>query len=231
MSDINTIYTESKHQDQDLVQHLWELGSSPIKIEALENLLLFYDDRKAAEFLLQGFKTGFCLGYCGPRLPRSCKNLMSAKMYPVDVREKIDKEINMGRILGPFISPPISNLITSPIGIVRKSDGGWRLITHLSYPSGGSVNDFIDPEICSEQYTSFDTAIEMIRTLGTGVLCSKMDVKSAFRLLPINPSDFHLLGFQFDGKFYLDKCLPMGCSVSCATFEKFSTFLDWAVKC
>ena len=112
MSDINTIYPESKHQDQDLVQQLWELGSSPIKIEALENLLLFYNDRKAAEFMLQGFKTGFCLGYYGPRLPRWCKNFMSAKMYPVDVREKIDKEVNMGRILGPFISPPIFNLIT-----------------------------------------------------------------------------------------------------------------------
>jgi hypothetical protein len=28
-----------------------------------------------------------------------------------------------------------------------------------------------------------------------------------------------------DGGF--DKCMPMGCSISCSTFEKCSTFLHW----
>jgi hypothetical protein len=31
-------------------------------------------------------------------------------------------------------------------------------------------------------------------------------------------------------EFYIDKCMPMGCSLSCATFERFSTFLHWVVK-
>ncbi|KAK6170386.1 hypothetical protein SNE40_018795 [Patella caerulea] len=57
-----------------------------------------------------------------------------------------------------------------------------------------------------------------------------MDIKSAFRLLPIYPGDFDLLGFQFDNKYYIDKCLPMGCSISCSLFEKFSTFLHWVVE-
>lgn len=51
---------------------------------------------------------------------------------------------------------------------------------------------------------------------------------SPFRLLPIYPGVFALLGFKFQGKYYYDKCLPMGCSLSCAIFEKFSTFLEWA---
>ncbi len=38
------------------------------------------------------------------------------------------------------------------------------------------------------------------------------------------------LGFMFEGNFYFDKCLPMGCSMSCALFEKFSTFLEFRVK-
>lgn len=193
--------------------------------------MLHYPNKQAAKDLINGFKEGFLLGYFGPRLHRSCRNLVSVRSHPVQVKEKIEKEIELGRVLGPFHEQPLSNLIISPIGIVPKSDGGWRMITHLSYPSGTSINDFIDPDSCSVQYTSFDSAIEMIRSLGRHALCSKMDIKSAFRLLRINPADFHLLGFQFQGNYYIDKCLPFGCSMACATFEKFATFLEWTIKC
>jgi hypothetical protein len=41
----------------------------------------------------------------------------------------------------------------------------------------------------------------------------------------VSPSDFDHLGFSFDNKFYFDKCLPFGASISCSLFEKFSTAL------
>ena len=59
---------------------------------------------------------------------------------------------------------------------------------------------------------------------------AKCDVKSAFRLLPIHPDDYELVGFTFQNKYYFDKAMPFGCSVSCATWEKFSTFIEWAVQ-
>jgi hypothetical protein len=43
----------------------------------------------------------------------------------------------------PYITI-VSTLHTSPIGIVPKHDGRWRLIMHLSYPPGQGVNSFID---------------------------------------------------------------------------------------
>lgn len=46
----------------------------------------------------------------------------------------------------------------------------------------------------------------------------------------MHPSDFDLLGFAFEGKIYIDRALPMGCSVSCSAFERFSSFLEWALK-
>ena len=58
-------------------------------------------------------------------------------------------------------------------------------------------------------------------------LIAKMDIKSAFRLLPVYPGDFNLLGFKIDSDYFIDKCIPMGCSISCSTFEKNSTFLHW----
>ena len=59
---------------------------------------------------------------------------------------------------------------------------------------------------------------------------AKSDVKSAFRLIPTHLDDFKLMGFKFEGKHYFDKAMLIGCSVSYATWIKFSTFLEWLVK-
>lgn len=49
-------------------------------------------------------------------------------------------------------------------------------------------------------------------------------------LLPVHPDDFSLLGFAFEGDYYVDCMLPMGCFISCLAFEHFSTFLEWVLK-
>ena len=93
------------------------------------------------------------------------------------------------------MSLPISNLRISPIGVVLKgNNSGWRLITHLSFPNHNSVNDFIDPNETSVQYTLFDQVVQIIAKYGKGAAIAKCDIKSAFRLLPIYPGDFDLLG-------------------------------------
>ena len=79
-------------------------------------------------------------------------------------------------------------------------------------------------------YASFDKAVNIAVSAGRGAWLAKSDIKSAFRLLPVSPEDYELLGFSFDGSFYYDRCLPMGCSISCALFEKFSTLLEFRVK-
>lgn len=94
---------------------------------------------------------------------------------------------------------------------------------HLFYPVGSSLNDD------SVWYSSFDDALVKIRKLGHKALLAKMDIKSAFRLLPIHPTAFNSLGFYFNDHCYFDKCLPMGCLLSCRYFEMFSLFLEWVV--
>jgi hypothetical protein len=178
-----------------------------------------------------GFKHGFRLNYEGPREPRLCKNLKSVTQYPDIAQQKIEKEIKAGRVAGPFNYLPLINLKVSPIGIVpKKTIGDFRLIHHLSYPEGSSVNDFIDPKLCSVKYTEFDEAIHMVQDLGQNCYLFKMDIKNAFRLLPVHPDDFELLGFMFNGSYYFDKCLPFGCCISPSLFEKFSTFLEYIIK-
>lgn len=111
----------------------------------------------------------------------------------------------------------------SPLGVVpKKETNNFRLIHHLSFPKGASVNKGIDPELCSVVYTSFDVAVGWVKKLGPGTLLAKTDIEAAFRLLPVHPDNLHLLGCFWDGGYFVDSCLPMGCSVSCAYFEAFS---------
>jgi hypothetical protein len=78
---------------------------------------------------------GFRLQYTCPRIFIWSTNLVSVETHKAETQIKLDKEIKMGRVLGPFSEKPISTLRISPIGLVEKPDNGWRLITHLSYPN------------------------------------------------------------------------------------------------
>jgi len=199
-------------------------------VQALEDLLDSYPNREEAEYLKNGFTNGFPLGYSGPRESFECKNLKSVFGHESIVRKKLLAEVEAGRMSGPFKYKPLSNLRVSPIGLVPKRTGGFRLITHMSFPYLESVNDYIDPDYTKVKYSDFDNAVRMLRRLGTGTWMAKMDLKNAFRLLPCSPDDFDLLGIKLDNMYFIDKCMPMGCSISCATFETFSTFLNWAIK-
>jgi hypothetical protein len=141
-------------------------GSTPIKINVLDKYLADYNNRMDAELLLSGFKYGFRLQYTGHRIPVWSTNLVNVETHKAETQIKLDKEIIMGRVLGPFSEKPISTLRISPIGLVEKPDNGWRLITHLSYPNQFSVNHFIDKDLCAVTYTSFDSVIDVISELG-----------------------------------------------------------------
>ena len=205
--------------------------SSPINIHILNSLLIDYPNKSSAKLLSEGFSSGFRLEYNGIREARDSPNLKSIKLNPSAAAAKMSKEISLGRIAGPFVSKPIDKLIVSPIGLVPKSEPGkFRLIQHLSFPHGSSINDGINPDYCKVKYSGFDTAIELVARIGPSALMAKADIESAFRLLPIHPEDFALLGIKVQGLYYVDKALPMGASCSPALFEQFSTFLEWAIK-
>ena len=75
-----------------------------------------------------------------------------------------------------------------------------------------------------------ETVIHLVQRHGHNCLMAKSDIEDEFRLLPIHPYDHHLLGFTWEGKYYYDTCLSMGCSSSCQLFEKFSTAFHWILK-
>jgi len=99
---------------------VWTLGQSPIDLNELHRLLWSYPDKLNADILYDGFSTGFKINYTGPRVAYDSKNLKSVFQNPDLVSKKIQSEIDLGRIAGPFIHRPISNLRCSPIGLIPK---------------------------------------------------------------------------------------------------------------
>lgn len=137
----------------------------------------------------------------------------------------------MGRTAGPFREPPFPNFRTSPIALIpKKAAGEFRLIQNLSAPQGNSVNTYIPQDKATVQYQTLQDAIKLLQKIGRGTLMVKTDIESAFRLIPVHPEDYHLLGFQWDGAFYYEKVMVMGCRSSCQIFEKFSSALHWIME-
>lgn len=185
--------------------------------------------RPKRDFLVRGFKYGFRIGFTGPSTTVLSQNHNSVKLNPKVVDDLILKETRAGRLSGPFAKSPYTNYRISPIGLVPKKDGNFRLIHDLSYPKGSSVNDGIPAECRSVSYEPLNNAISYILSQGSGVTLSKIDIKSAFRICPVHPADRHLLGFEWNNKLYFDKVLAMGLASSCRIFELVSSALKWIV--
>ncbi|MEW8548012.1 MAG: reverse transcriptase domain-containing protein [Candidatus Thiodiazotropha sp.] len=202
---------------------------TPVKWEMLRRWLIGYPKDKA-DFLISGFKQGFKLGYEGPRCYQTSPNLKSALDKPDIVFDKITSELQAGRISGPHQSKPFENFKVSPLGIVpKKNPGEYRLIHHLSFPrnSGRSVNENIPDTFATVSYAGIQEAISQNKQLGRGCYMSKTDIRSAFRICPIYPGDQELLGFEWEGQLYYDRCLPFGARSSCQIFERLSSALEW----
>lgn len=147
------------------------------------------------------------------------------------VKCKIELELEAGWISGPLDIPLFPNFRLSPLGLVPKKElNSYRLIHNLSYPEKNSLYYLTDKSDASVSYTAFNDVLILLRKYGQGALLAKSDIKSAFRLLPVNPEGFNFFGFQFLGKYFFYRCLPMGFTLSCFYFEAFTTFLQWVVE-
>lgn len=145
--------TFAKNFDQEL--------PTPIQVDLLAKYLSGYD-KTEKEYILHGFSKGFTVFSAISDTQVQCRNLQSALLRPGIVAEKIQTELAAGRFAGPFVHPPLPKFHVSPLGLCpKKEPNKLRMIHHLPYPKGGSVNDFISPEYSSVQYTRIQDAISV----------------------------------------------------------------------
>lgn len=76
-----------------------------------------------------------------------------------------------------------------------------------------------------------DTIAKHIAHRGRGTLLAKLDLKSAYRMVPIHPEDRPLLGMKWRGKTYnIDKVLPFGLCSAPIIFTALADALQWLIK-
>ena len=204
---------------------------SPVNASCLKHYLDFYGyDQILTAQLFKGFDSGFKIAFFKkPNSDLNVKNSKSTVEHKKEVQDHINKELNHGRICGPFNKIPFDIFQISPIGLVPKKDGSFRMIVNLSSPKGASINDGIPDSAASVSYTTLSSALKLILKAGKDAFLAKSDIKSAFRLLPLSPEDYHLLCFMWEKSYFYDRCLPMGARSSCALFEMFSSALEFLV--
>ena len=100
----------------------------------------------------------------------------------------------------------------------------------LSQPKGQLINEGIDKDEFSVQYTHFDKATELVRSQGKNCLMSKLDIQHTFRLLPVLLSQMILLGIFWLGQFFVDTRLPFGLRSSPGIFNRFADAVCWIIN-
>ena len=203
---------------------------SPLNVEEFARELAGHPNQQLVSFVLQGLRRGFKLGFHSSQKLRSAKkNKPSAYLHSKVIDEYLATEVSMGRVAGPFSSPPLSRLHISSFGVIPKKGqpGKWRLIVDLSSPGGSSVNDGIDPDEFTLQYITVDQIIQMVSRYGPGALMAKFDVESAYRNIAVHPDDRFLLGMKWRGQLYVDLALPFGLRSAPFIFNSVADMVEW----
>ena len=189
-------------------------GTTPLRFFAWYTALRAHPDRSFVSYICTGLQISFRIGFARHKpLRNAASNMLSAMQHPEQIDEYLEKELRLGRMLGPFRDlgglPPVH---ISRFGVIPKGHniGKWRLITDLSFPPGNSVNDGIDPAICSLRYTTVEDVASVAAQLGPHTLMAKIDIESAYRLIPVHPEDRFLLGVNWRDQVYIDPMLPFG---------------------
>ena len=198
--------------------------------------------------MIDGFTNGFDIEY-----QRKENQQDTAKNIPfqagvgnsTEMWQKIMKEVDAGRYAGPFDVPPFEHFVQSPIGLVPKANDQTRLIFHLSYEfknGNKSINAGIPRDKCWVKYRDLDYAVKACLEIlkdengwpdkkWKTLWFAKMDLKSAFRILGLNWRSWPYLVMKAKNpdngrtQYFVDKCLPLGSSISCAHFQQFSDAL------
>ncbi len=176
------------------------------------------------DFIVDGFTHGFMIKFEGEEDSFEANNSKAARLNPEAVSDKIRKEVQAGHIAGPFDEPPFENFRCSPLSLREKSTASrYRPLHNLAYPyNERSINHNIPKKYSTVQYSTLQNAIQLIPKHGAGCYMVKSDMKGAFRIVPLHPSQYHLMGFKWENKYYYDKNLAMGLSSFCQIFETIS---------
>ena len=157
-----------------------------------------------------GLTHGFLFGFDRSHpLSSAQRNMPSAEANAAIGEDYLRKKASAGCLLSPLtaIGRHVSRFGMTIKGHTPQS---WRLIMNLSVPLRHSVNDEIDPRLCSMFYIMVDALARMLASLGPRALMEKVDIEAAYCLLFVHPMGHPLLAVQSKGNSFYNGTLPFG---------------------
>ena len=221
----------SSNSQKGPVDHRIANITTPLKLAAWKEKLR-HPDQDFVQYILAGIEHGFQIGVNRALNFTSAKqNMQSSAQNPEIIEDYLQKEVAKGNILGPFAPSTIPAVHINRFGVIpkRHQPGKWRLITDLSFPERSSMNDSIDSQACSMSYISVRNVADTALSLGKGALIAKIDIKAAYRLVPVSPYDRPWLGMKSKDRVYVDGMLPFGLRSAPKIFGALSDALEWVV--
>lgn len=213
----------------------WPRFHTPIQVDKLLPFLASHPDQVFASYIHRGLTSGFRIGFNHSTIQLHSRgsNHPSALGNGNVIQQRITAEVAAGRLYGPIPNSLVPLVHVSPIGLVPKAHqtNKWRLIVDLSCPRGSSVNDGISEHLCSLQYASVHHAVDFVKQLGRDTELVKLDIKDAYRIVPVHPQDYHLLAVRWGDNTYVDRALPFGLRSAPKIFTAVADFIAWVLRC
>lgn len=111
------------------------------------------------------------------------------------------------------------------LGAVPKGDDAVRIIHDFSAPSSDCLNSHID-----YLRMSYDRVDAVFAVLRPRRWLAKIDISAFFRHIPLDPADWGLMAFSWDGKIFVDTRLNFGQRNAPEVAARFSDAVMWHVK-
>ena len=206
--------------------------STPLQAEAWERALADHPHKEWVSALLRGMRQGFRIGLrSSARCRSSAVSRPSARAHSQVVDEFLQQQVAAGFMIGPLEPQECSGVVTSSVGVVPKSTPGkFRVIVDLSRPEGASVNDQLLRELTHVAYSSIEDASFAMHTLGPGAQLAKIDIRDAYRIIPVHPEDRPFLALSWQDRVYIDCQLPFGLASAPAIFSAVAEALEWILR-
>ena len=146
------------------------------------------------------------------------RNNLSASLHSSGVSKAILKELDRSYTSGPFLIPPFH-----PFKKMKQFTLSLIYLHHVALML--MMTSLLNFSLSNIH--PFDDAVQIVNSFSVGCFLAKVDIKHAFRLLPVHPKDWPLLGFQWLGKYFIDTRLPFGSRSSPFIFNLFADALLW----
>ena len=185
-------------------------------------------DKELRETVFSGLQQGVDIACHGLDQGGIYPNWPSVHEFYQDVNDSVYSNLSIGRVVGPWTSPPCPEFISSPLGAFKRAiNGKVRTIHDLSFPPGGAVNDHIDPEQFSLEYVTVDEVARVCSQYDEPPFLAKSDLTNAFQHILVDPKYWHQLGFSWNGLYFAFACLPFGCRAAPRLFDNFARALEY----